>query len=978
MNPVLKFFKKGSHIAWLATTLVATAVAITANILTDENNTDGFYNIICSTELGGKIAQTRPMEDGMVFNTDEGIETKKDALENAKKVSTEICEEGMVLLKNENSALPLKKNAKVSVFGKNSVNLVYGGSGSAAPGGNEEKKTIFDSLTAAGFSYNKKLEEFYKDNGKSGEPRPGNPGMDDQKNGKAPVLGTGETEISKYTQDIQDTYGEYGDAALVVFSRIAGEGWDLPRVSSDNPDDPTGHYLQLDTNEKALLKHIASSGKFAHIVVLFNTSNNIDCGFLKFADDPAYEQKVDAAIMIGSPGGVGIMALGRILNGEVNPSGHTVDTLYTHYENDPTWMNFGDNRVFDSDKYALSVEDIESGDRNRLLNFNFCDYEEGIYFGYRYYETRGKDDPTWYNQNVVYPFGYGLSYTNFEHELLNKGALEGAALNNSDFEVEVKVKNTGTVPGKDVVEVYAEAPYTVGGIEKAYKVLVGYEKTPLLGAGEDATVKIKVTPYDFASFDFNDANHNDFKGYELEAGTYTFHVGTDAHTDTDTFTKSLAADIKYDKDPVTGTKVKPLFEDADDHLQENLSRADFAGTMPKMPTINDRIVDQDFVDKCNSRNSGNNEEFDDMPWTDEEVTVMFKELCNLEYDDPLWETFLDQMTFDEYKALFNGGCYSTKDIFRLGIPKTTSFDGPTGIVAFLGDKAVYDTCYYCSECLVAQTWNLELAEAQGKAIGNEALIGNEKGDKLPYSGWYGPGVNMHRSPFGGRNTEYYSEDPFQSGKCAATVVKAVQKYGVYVNVKHFALNDQETNRDTEGKLTWCNEQAIREIYLKPFEMAVKEGKARGIMSSFNRIGTKWTGGDYRLLTTVLRNEWGFVGSVICDFHVNDYMSNKQMCYAGGDLNLNGAKPWSRPDEESEGDVTVLRRAAHNLLYCVVNSNIMTREITGYFPPVWQTALWIGEGVIGAGMIVWGVLIFIPFIKGLKTKEEPKEEEAPAA
>ena len=978
MNPVAKFFKKGSRIAWLATTLVATAVAITANILTDENNTDGYYGIICQTELGGKIAMTRPIEGGMEFHADKGINNKDDALENAKKVSTEICEEGMVLLKNENNALPLKKNAKVSVFGKNSVNLVYGGSGSAAPGGNEAKKTIFDSLKEAGFSYNETLKKFYEDDDKSGKPRSGNPGMDDQKNGKSPVLDTGESEISKYTDDVKNSYAEYGDAALVVFSRIAGEGWDLPRVASDNPD---GHYLQLDSKERALLKHIASSGAFAHIVVLFNTSNNIDCGFLKFADDPAYEQKVDAAIMIGSPGGVGIMALGKILNGDVNPSGHTVDTLYTHYENDPTWMNFGDNRVFDSDKYALSIDDIRSGDRKKLLNYNFCDYEENIYFGYRYYETRGKDDENWYNQNVVYPFGYGLSYTTFQHELQGKATLESADLSKASFDVEVKVKNTGNVPGKDVVEIYAEAPYTPGGIEKAYKVLVGYEKTPLLAAGEEATVKITIDPYHIASFDYNDANGNGFKGYELEAGKYTFHVGTDAHTDIATFEKKIdnGADIKYDKDPVTGTKVTPLYDDADDHLQESLSRNDWTGTFPKMPTEQDRLVDQAFIDQCESRDSLNPEKFDDMPWTDEDITVEFKELCNLPYDDEKWETFLDQMTFDEYKALFNGGCYSTKDIMRLGIPGTTSFDGPTGIVAFLGNKAVYGTCYYCSECLVAQTWNLELAEKQGRAIGNEALIGNYKGDKLPYTGWYGPGVNMHRSPFGGRNTEYYSEDPFQSGKCAAAVVKEVQKYGVYANVKHFALNDQETNRDTEGKLTWCNEQAIREIYLNPFEMAVKEGGTRGIMSSFNRIGTKWTGGDYRLLTTILRKEWGFVGSVICDFHVNDYMSNKQMCYAGGDLNLNGAKPWSKPNEESEGDVTVLRRAAHNLLYCVANSNIMTMEVTGYLPPVWQSALWIGEGVIGAGLIVWGVLLFIPFIKSLKSeKKDEKEEETAAA
>ena len=797
--------------------------------------------------------------------------------------------------------------------------------------------------------------------------------MDDQKNGKAPVLSTGETEISKYTDDIKSSYDQYGDAALVVFSRIAGEGWDLPRVATDNPD---GHYLQLDTNERALLKHIASSGKFAHIVVLFNTSNNIDCGFLKFEDDPAYEQKVDAAIMIGSPGGVGIMALGKILNGEVNPSGHTVDTLYTHYENDPTWMNFGDNRVFNSDKYALSKEALRAGD---LLDFNFCDYEEGIYFGYRYYETRGKDDENWYNKNVVYPFGYGLSYTTFQRELQGKAALESAALTKGTFDVEVKVKNTGSVPGKDVVEIYAEAPYTVGGIEKAHKVLVGYEKTSLLAAGAEETVKITIDPYHIASFDYNDKNANGFSGYELEAGKYTFHVGTDAHTDIDTFDKQLDAGLQYEKDPVTGKEVKPLFDDADDHLQEQLSRSDWTGTFPKMPTEDDRIVDQNFVDSCNNRSSLSKVKYEDMPTTDAEVTVMFKELCYKDYDDPLWEEFLDQMTFDEYKGLFNGGCYSTKDFMRLGIPATTSFDGPTGIVAFLGKKSVYDTCYYCSECLVAQTWNLKLAEAQGRAMGNEAIIGNERGDKLPYTGWYGPGVNMHRSPFGGRNTEYYSEDPFQSGKCAAAVVKAVQEYGVYANVKHFALNDQETNRDTEGKLTWCNEQAIREIYLKPFEMAVKEGGTHGIMSSFNRIGVKWTGGDYRLLTTVLRKEWGFVGSVICDFHVNDYMSNKQMCYAGGDLNLNGAKPWSKPDEESEGDVTVLRNAAHNLLYCVVNSNIMTIEIYGYLPPIWQSILWAGEGLIGAGMIVWGVLLFIPFIKSLKEdKKEPKEEEATAA
>ena len=361
---------------------------------------------------------------------------------------------------------------------------------------------------------------------------------------------------------------------------------------------------------------------------------------------------------------------------------------------------------------------------------------------------------------------------------------------------------------------------------------------------------------------------------------------------------------------------------------------------------------------------------------------MFKELFGLPYDDPKWEKFLNQLTFQEMLDLFNEGCYSTMAIERLGVPKTTSADGPTGFVAFLGDPAVYGTCYYQSECLLAQTYNLELAKEQANAIGNEALVGNEDGDGLTYPGWYAPGVNIHRSPFSGRNTEYYSEDPFLNGRFAGTVIKNVQDKGVYVNVKHFALNDQETHRSAKGIATWADEQVIREIYLRPFEMAVKEGKALGLMSSFNRIGTTWAGGDYRLLTTVLRKEWGFVGSVICDFHTDYYMDSKQMLYAGGDLNLVSVATQKLQSDDRQDtpyveateakDVNLLRQSAHHLLYSLANSNAMLKEVGGYRNPLWMNLETVATIVVGVGIVGWGAWAILSTLKKSKEVEAVAE------
>ena len=997
MNIVKKLLKP-RVIIWAATSVLLVGVLIAANAVAV-----GQYGSLIDRVLGGKRAITAERD-----KTDPSYKTKSQAYDAGNLVTQQICDEGMILLKNDNNTLPLAKGAKVSVFGKNStdytrtlsdgsketVGVVTGGSGSAAPV-DAERKTIYEALQAAGFEYNETLKNFYASSA-SGNGRSSNPAM--EHGDSIPVLSTGETPIASYTDEVKNSYSNYKDAALVVFSRIAGENWDLPRTAADNEN---RHYLELDDNERDLLRHIASSG-FEKIILLLNGSNYIDLGFLYERTNPTdyndFGKNIDAVINIGSVGGFGIMSLGKILNGDVNPSGHTVDLVYTNYQNDPTWQNFGDN----FEKNGANYRDASKSDATKNgTPYYLVEYEENIYLGYRYYETRAHVEANgeeWYNANVVYPFGYGLSYTeSFNREVVNKAALEAANLKAGEtFDVQIKVSNPSDVAGKDVVQLYVETPYTANGIEKAHKVLVGFAKTKLLAKGEEETVTITVDPYDFASFDSKDKNNNGFKGWELEQGEYIFHVATDSHTDFDTFSKQLANDEQYKVDPVTKYKVEALFPEVTDHMNvaQSLSRSNFSGTFPQVITTAERTFDPSYYDVFKSRETTNNEQYDKLPKTNAPVTVEFTELVGIDYDDPLWGKFLDQMTFEEMLNLFNEGCYSTLDIERLGIPRTISSDGPTGLVCFLnnvtslGVPEVYGTCYYQSECLLAQTYNIELAEAQGHAIGDECIVGNERGDGLPYPGWYAPGVNLHRSPFSGRNTEYYSEDPYLSGVFAANVIKSVQEKGVYANVKHFALNDQETHRSDNGVATWCDEQAIRELYLRPFERAVKEGGTHGLMTSFNRIGTEWAGGSYRLCTTILRNEWGFKGSVICDYHTDTYMDSKQMLFAGGDLNLCSTKDIMLKKGEKDKqvspnnpkDVEMLRRSAHSNLYAIVNSCAMGVEIIGYQTAVWRVALTAGTWSIVGILVVWGFLtiFFLLRKKDDAVKEQPSEAKEPEA
>lgn len=596
-------------------------------------------------------------------------------------------------------------------------------------------------------------------------------------------------------------------------------------------------------------------------------------------------------------------------------------------------------------------------DRNSSYIYTFVDYEEGIYVGYRYYETRGfTDGEDWYQDHVVYPFGYGLSYTTFNQKIIGKASLDDSNIRiNNKIRIEVEVENTGNVAGKDAVQVYVTAPYTNNGIEKAHVVLVGVAKTPIIEPGGKVNVEVEIDPYSFASYDYNDKNQNGFKGYELEEGNYTFRLGKNSHEFFDNVTLKVSENIKINKDLETDYEVINRFEDGDDELTVILSRSDWENTFPKARTALEKVISEITNAGINSLEHFNPNTYDTMTIFGENNGVVLADLVGLDYDDPLWEDLLNNLTAQQMMDLFNKGAFQTIDILSIGKPKTIEADGPTGFVNFMSNPltgAVYGTSSYASQPVRAATFNPQLQYLVGEAAGNEALIGDERGDKTPYSGWYAPGVNIHRSPFGGRLGEYYSEDPYLSGILAAYQIQGASSKGVYSMVKHFAVNEQETSRG--GIATWVDEQTLREIYLKPFEYTVKIGETSGMMSAFNRIGTVWTGGDYRLLVEVLRNEWGFEGTVISDFNTGSHMDSKQMAYAGGDLNLqNFAQEWNA-NMASINDLNVLRNAAKNVLFTVANSNALNLEIIGYRPPLWIVALYIIDGIAFISLATWGI------------------------
>ncbi len=920
--------------------------------------------VAVSAMSSGIVYAVPEPEFGNYYNPD--YDSKDEAMNAADKLNEEICEEGFTLLKNENGALPLTSGAKISLFGKSTSEMLYGLSSNYVHlRGN--MTTLQQALQNAGFSLNPDLVNFYNSSSASGSGRGAQPTNGTRTFG----FQTGETPIEKYTEELEASYEEYSSAAIVMFSRASGEGWDLPRTMEwDGSSFTSGgrgekvpgarskddHYLQLDQNEADLLNYVGE--RFSKVIVLLNTPSTFETGFL---DDPGhygYHENIKAALWLGYPGKTGINALGRILKGEVNPSGKTVDTWARDFKKDPTWENFSDNRAVNGNKYT---------NLNGSNGSKYVIYKEGIYIGYRYYETRGYTEgigtaytsdgdnavngtttsewDDWYNAHVVYPFGYGLSYTAFSQEIVSTSVAENSAITDAtEIDITVKVTNIGTYAGKDVVQIYYTAPYFDGEIEKPYVVLIGFAKTDLLEPNESENVTIKIKANDMAAYDYGDANINGFKGYELEAGTYEIKLMRDAHTLIDSVSYEVEKDICIDKDPVTGNTVENRFDFVSDYLTDTaadgglnekyMSRSDFEGTFPK-PSVGLSASDE-LKNKLAEWTTGNKPSYSDEPWFVEEENaptfgndtgnIMLSDLVGVDYENPLWDDFLDQISLNTAKAIVCDGNYrSGIEVPALGIPRVINAGQPAGYMSLFSgmEGAIY--AFFSSDVVTASTYNEELAYEKGIAIGNEALFGTGKG-KSRFPGWYAPAADTHRSPFGGRNADYYSEDGMIAGKMAAGIIRGAMEKGVFCFMKHFALNEQEVDRI--GMITWANEQSMREIYLKPFEIAVKEGGTVAIMSALSRIGPVWSGGCRELLTEVLRDEWGFCGMVVTDSYIGSYSFVDQMLLAGGDLELGNAR--SEASKISDATtLTALRRSVKNILWVMANSMAMN---TGYATP----------------------------------------------
>ena len=885
----------------------------------------------------------------VVSNTAEGEEldttydeadyaTEEEAKAASAELVEDIADEGMTLLKN-NGALPLETGA-VTLLGRGAADPVYGGSGS----GTADTRTAVDirqGIENAGFAVNGTV---YDELAAFAEANPASEGgrtnivMDKPEDSNYNI---GEMPVSDYSQDALDSFAEFSDAGVVVIGRGGGEGGDLATNMEawDDNAEPGQHQLELNQDEKDLVA--LASESFETVVVVINASTSMELGILE--DDPA----VDGIVLAGSPGVTGFNALGSILSGAVNPSGHTVDVFSRDFTADPTFVNFGD----------FSYSNIDEA--------YFVDYEEGIYSGYRYYETAAVEGFIDYDDAVVYPFGYGLSYTTFDWAVTGSetGAVDG------EISVDVEVTNTGDVAGQDVVQLYYTAPYTPGGIEKAHVVLGDFAKTALIEPGASETVTVTIAVEDMASYDSADA-----AAYVLEEGDYEITLQTDSHTPkggVDPVVYTVDETVAYsdgrasDADAATNRFDEVTAEFTEGRRTE-FSRADFAGTFPTAPEGDDLVASEATVAAYEPFDASvlADEDAEEPTWgADGDVSLV--DLRGLAYDDPAWEELLDQLELDEVVSMLNSGAYNTAAFPEIGKIRTNDLDGPAGFSSFINPDLWTGTAFP-SEYLIGQTWSTELAERMGVAIGNEALT-------MGANGWYAPAVNLHRSPFAGRNFEYYSEDPVLSGALATRVVDGALTKGVYSFTKHFAMNDQETNRvNGEGLSTWATEQTIRELYLRPFEMVVKDASGEveyydadgvvqtseigstAIMSSFNRIGATWAGGSEALMHDVLRGEWGFEGFAITDFNLYGYMYPDQAWDARGtDLMLTFEGSKTIEDTASPAAQENLRYAAHNILYTVANSNAVNGMASGATLS-YQLAGW-EIGVI-AGTVLLALLV----------------------
>lgn len=815
--------------------------------------------------------------------------------EEAAEVAEEIMEDGIVLLKNE-SLLPLNETKKLNIFGWESINPAYGGAGSGGINDLYDIVSLNQGLENAGFSINQELVDFYNNYGAD------NPEMSIQKQSWT----LPEPPVDTYNDELIKSAKEYSDVAVVVLSRKAGEGhndipMDVKKAAYDNNSDeyddfPEGeHYLQLSQTERDMVDMVCSN--FDNVIVIYNGANQFELGF---ADE--YPQ-IKSVVWCPGTGNVGFNALGKAFSGEVNPSGKTPDTFIYDMTTAPWWNNAEKTEY--TNLADMAVEGMNAGTA-QVYAPAFTNYVEGIYVGYKYYETAAQEGAIDYDKTVQYPFGYGLSYTEFEQKM---GELEEK---DGQISVDVEVTNTGDVAGKDVVEVYYKPPYTNGGIEKSSANLIEFAKTNLLQPGESQTVTVTFSIEDMASYDENNA-----KAYVLEKGDYVISINSDSHTVMDQKTYTADKDVVYkgeNKRASDDTAATNVFEDAKGDVTY-LSRADHfanyeeATAAPASAELGEPYVSEYHLNSNFDKTTYLNDE-DVMPTTGADNGLTLADMRDADYDDPRWEKLLDQLTVDEMANMIAMAGYQTAAMDSVGKVATLDFDGPAAINNnFTGVGSIG----FPIEVVVASTWNKELAQAWGECMGK---ISQEMGAE----GWYAPGMNTHRTAFGARNYEYFSEDGVLAGNMGTNAVEGARRYGVYSYIKHFALYEGNAKMVS----VWSNEQAIREIYLKPFEISVKQGGANAVMVSWSFLGDKWTGESSNLMNTVLRDEWGFRGMALTDFFRNNghgFMNADAALANGVDAMLstfNGEEN-NVANPEHPTSVLQMRNACKNVMYTVVSS-----------------------------------------------------------
>jgi beta-glucosidase len=889
----------------------------------------------------------------------------KETSDEATELAQQIAEEGIVLVENEGNTLPLSSGSKLNVFGWASTNPILGGAGSGALNNAYATIDILSSLKSAGIETNAELSKFYTDY-KADRPEVGMWAQD---------WTLPEPNVSLYTESLMANAKAFSDTAMIVISRSGGEGADLPNnmtavvdgsfqdgttytagvyddtLNQGNDWDAGDHYLQLTNREEEMIDLVCQN--FDKVILVYNGANAFEMGFLKD------HSQIKSVLWAAGMGHVGMQALGEIVAGEVSPSGKLIDTYVYEMEDTPWWNNFGDFNYTNMDEFAYISTSFMTGAESRA-DVSFINYVEGIYVGYKFYETAAVEGLINYDSVVQYPFGHGLSYTSFTQEMGD------ISVNDGNISFDVTVTNTGSVAGKDVVQVYFNPPYTNGGIEKASANLIAFEKTGMLEPGASETVNISFDEEFLASYDSQNA-----KAYVLEEGDYEISINKDSHTVIASQTYTVGQTVTYDgtnkrsSDEITATNA---FDYAEGDVTY-LSRADgFANYTEATKAPSNYEMPEDV--KATFYNISNYltpevTALDEDPNAPEVVTgasttLKLADLRGLSKDDPKWDELLNSMSLDDMNALISLGGYQTNSVESIGKVRTNDCDGPASInnnftgVGSLG---------FPVGVTVAATFNKDLAYAFGDYIGKMA-------DEMDVSGWYAPAMNIHRTAFAGRNFEYYSEDSFLSGMIAANAAKGSWDNGVYAYIKHFAMNDQEGNR-CDMLCTWSNEQAIREIYLRPFEICVKNVDQTAVMSSFNYIGNRWAGGSSSLLKTVLRDEWGFTGFVLTDyFGVYGYMSSDQAIRNGTDCMLVNYPTATNNVQfrDTNGAKQAMRDASKNILYTVVNSRAYAPENLNAGMATWKKIM-IAVDVIFAALMVCLMVIFVKNFKKNRAAEQ---------